>query len=80
MHTHDTSIWGCVTIAATTYYQEADRFLSPLPMFHVGALTPITLNVYRGITTIVMRSFDPSGRGSWWTGRRSRLAWPCPRC
>ena len=59
VHTHDTSIWGCVTIAATTYYQEADRFLSPLPMFHVGALTPITLNVYRGITTIVMRSFDP---------------------
>ena len=59
VHTHDTSIWGCVTIAATTYYREGDRFLSPLPMFHVGALTPITLNVYRGITTIVMRSFDP---------------------
>jgi len=59
VHTHDTSIWGCVTIAATTYYQEADRFLSPLPMFHVGALTPITLNVYRGVTSIVMRSFDP---------------------
>ena len=59
VHTHDTSIWGCVTIAATTYYQEADRFLSPLPMFHVGALTPITLNVYRGVTTVVMRSFDP---------------------
>ena len=59
VHTHDTSIWGCVTIAASTYYREADRFLSPLPMFHVGALTPITLNVYRGVTSIVMRSFDP---------------------
>ena len=59
VHTHDTSIWGCVTIVASTYYQETDRFLSPLPMFHVGALTPITMNVYRGITTIVMRSFDP---------------------
>ena len=59
VHSHDTSIWGCVTIAATTYYQEQDRFLSPLPMFHVGALTPITLNVYRGITSFVMRSFDP---------------------
>ena len=59
VHTHDTSIWGCITIAATTYYREEDRFLSPLPMFHVGALTPITLNVYRGVTSIVMRSFDP---------------------
>jgi len=59
VHTHDTSIWGCVTIAANTYYQETDRFLSPLPMFHVGALTPITLNVYRGVTTVVMRTFDP---------------------
>ncbi len=59
VHTHDTSIWGCITIAATTYYREEDRFLSPLPLFHVGALTPITLNVYQGVTSIVMRSFDP---------------------
>ena len=59
VHTHNTCIWGCITIAATTYYREKDRFLSPLPMFHVGALTPLTLNVYRGTTSIVMRSFDP---------------------
>ena len=59
VHTHDTTIWGCITIAATTYFHDHDRFLSPLPMFHVGALTPLTLAVYRGITSIVMRSFDP---------------------
>ena len=59
VHTHNTCIWGCITIAASTYYRENDRFLSPLPMFHVGALTPITLNVYRGVTSVVMRSFDP---------------------
>ena len=59
VHTHDTSIWGCLTIAATTYYREADRFLSPLPMFHVGALTPLTVGVYRGVTSVVMRNFDP---------------------
>ena len=59
VHTHNTCVWGCVTIAATTYYREQDRFLSPLPMFHVGALTPITLAVYRGITSVVMRSFNP---------------------
>ena len=59
VHTHNTSIWGCITIAATTYFLDNDRFLSPLPMFHVGALTPITLAVYRGITSVVMRNFDP---------------------
>ncbi len=59
VHTHETSVWGAITIAATTYFEERDRYLSPLPMFHVGALTPLTVNVYRGITSIVMRSFDP---------------------
>ena len=59
VHSHHTSIWGCLTIAATTYYREADRFLSPLPMFHVGALTPLSVGVYRGVTSIVMRNFDP---------------------
>ncbi len=28
-------------------------------MFHVGALTPLTVNVYRGAASIVMRTFDP---------------------
>ena len=59
VHTHNTSVWACITIAASTYFADGDRFLSPLPMFHVGALTPLTLGVYRGVTTVVMRSFDP---------------------
>ncbi len=60
VHTHSTSMWGAMTIAATTYYHEADRYLACLPMFHVGALTPLTVNVYRGATSIVMRTFDPT--------------------
>ena len=28
-------------------------------MFHVGALTPLAVNVYMGATSVVMRSFDP---------------------
>lgn len=59
VHTHRTSFYGALTIAATTYYQEDDVFLSPLPMFHVGALTPLTLSIYRGIKSVVMRAFDP---------------------
>jgi acyl-CoA synthetase (AMP-forming)/AMP-acid ligase II len=59
VHTHTTAMWGVLTIAATTYFREHERYLSCLPMFHVGALTPITLNVYRGATSVVMRTFDP---------------------
>ena len=61
VHTHETSVWGAVTIIATTYMREHERYLAPLPMFHVGALTPLTVNVYRGATSVVMRSFDPVG-------------------
>ncbi len=59
IHTHTTSMWGVLTIAATTHYREHERYLACLPMFHVGALTPLTVNVYRGATSIVMRTFDP---------------------
>ncbi len=59
VHTHRSSFAGTLTIAATTYFREDDVFLSPLPMFHVGALTPLTLSIYRGIRAVVMRNFDP---------------------
>ena len=59
VHTHRSSFAGTLTIAATTYFREDDVFLSPLPMFHVGALTPLTLSIYRGIPAVVMRNFDP---------------------
>ena len=60
VHTHRSSFAGTLTIAATTYFREDDVFLSPLPMFHVGALTPLTLSIYRGIPAVVMRNFDPA--------------------
>ena len=59
VHSHNTSIWAAVTVAATTYFHDADRYLGALPMFHVGALLPLTVNVYRGATSVVMRTFDP---------------------
>ena len=59
VHTHNTSIWAVHTIAVNAYYHEGDRFLSALPMFHVGALTPLALNVHQGATSVMMRTFDP---------------------
>lgn len=61
VHTHSTAIWALITIGATAAYQLHDRYLACLPMFHVGALTPLAVNVWCGVTNIVMRSFDPVG-------------------
>ena len=60
VHTHNTAIWAILTISANAFYREADRYLAALPMFHVGALTPLAVNVYRGATSVVMRSFEPT--------------------
>jgi acyl-CoA synthetase (AMP-forming)/AMP-acid ligase II len=59
VHTHSTTIWALITIMATADMREGDKYLAALPMFHVGSLTPITLNVYSGATSVVMREFDP---------------------
>lgn len=71
MHTHHTSIWGLLSIAATANYNHPERFLACLPMFHVGALTPLAVNVYVGATSVVMRSFDPVG--AWQAIERERV-------
>ena len=60
VHTHTTTMWALMTFNATADTHEGDRYLAALPMFHVGALTPITVNVYEGTTSIVMREFDPT--------------------
>ncbi len=59
VHTHTSSIWAVLTIAGTVNYRDGDRYLAALPMFHVGALTPLAVNVYAGVSSIVMRAFDP---------------------
>ena len=59
VHTHASSLWAVLTIAATADLRFKDRYLLALPLFHVGALTPLACNVYRGSTSVVLRSFDP---------------------
>ena len=55
VHTHHTSIWGLLTIGGTAVYHDPERYLACLPMFHVGALTPLAVNVYMGAASVVMR-------------------------
>jgi len=60
VHTHNTSLWGCITMVTSSEIRYADRYVVALPLFHVGALTPMTGNIQRGMTSIILRAFDPS--------------------
>ena len=60
VHTHNTALWGSLTILATAEMRHGDRYIVALPLFHVGALTPMTSNIHRGMTSIILRAFDPS--------------------
>ncbi|MBT6275002.1 MAG: long-chain-fatty-acid--CoA ligase [Chromatiales bacterium] len=59
MHSHATMTWALVTIGATADARFKDRYAIALPLFHVGALTPVIGNIYLGCTTVLMRQFDP---------------------
>ncbi len=59
VHTHRSVVWASLTIGMTADVRYRDRYVIVLPLFHVGALTPATGNVHRGMTTILMRAFDP---------------------
>ncbi len=59
MHSHNTVMWSMLTIAATADVHYADRYLISLPMFHVGALSPVLGSLYRGVTLVVLKAFDP---------------------
>jgi len=60
VHTHNTSFWAIATFSSTGDLRLNDRFMLSLPMFHVGALMPLMLCIYNGMSCIMSRSFDPS--------------------
>lgn len=60
VHTHDSVQWALLTLLASADIRFRDRYLISMPMFHVGALTPMAASIYRGGTIILMRTFDPT--------------------
>ncbi len=60
VHTHRSVLWACFTIGVTADVRYGDRYGIVLPLFHVGALTPLLGDVHRGMTTVLMRAFDPA--------------------
>jgi O-succinylbenzoate-CoA ligase len=59
VHTHNTMVWACSTVVMTADVRYRDRYLQMLPMFHVGALMPVTMCLIRGMTAVNLRAFDP---------------------
>jgi O-succinylbenzoate-CoA ligase len=59
MHSHRTAAWAVITINATADLRYGDRYFVVLPLFHVGALTPATGALHRGVTMVILEQFDP---------------------
>jgi acyl-CoA synthetase (AMP-forming)/AMP-acid ligase II len=60
VHTHGTVFWALLTLANTSDIHISDKYLVLLPLFHVGALTPMIGSVYKGNTLVILRNFDPT--------------------
>jgi len=58
VHTHQSAIWATLNLDASSSFRDGDKYLTPMPMFHTGGLTPLSVNVYRGITSCVVADFD----------------------
>jgi acyl-CoA synthetase (AMP-forming)/AMP-acid ligase II len=53
-------MWALLTLLNTADVHFADRYMVLLPLFHVGALTPMIGSVYKGNTLVILRNFDPT--------------------
>lgn len=58
VHTHQSAIWATLNLDANSSFRDGDKYLTPMPMFHTGGLTPLSVNVYRGVTSCVIADFD----------------------
>jgi len=58
MHSHRCMLWAELTSLTTSDMRGEDRFLLPMPMFHVGCLVPVSQLVHRGATGVIMRDID----------------------
>ncbi len=58
MQSHNCMLWAEFTSMATSDMRGDDRFLLPMPMFHVGCLVPVSQLVHRGACGVIMRDID----------------------
>jgi acyl-CoA synthetase (AMP-forming)/AMP-acid ligase II len=60
MHSHRTICAASHNVLSTIDLGQRDRYLIVLPLFHVGALTPLLSCLYGGSSVTLMRQFDPA--------------------
>lgn len=60
VHTHRTAYAGIQNVQATIELTQSDRYLLVLPLYHVGASTPMLAQLYRGGCLYLMAQFDPA--------------------
>ncbi len=60
VHTHATMTASSITILMTADIRLNDAYLQILPLFHVGALAPLTAVLHKGGKIVIMRAFDPA--------------------
>jgi len=60
VHTHATTQAALQTFVVSIDIRIGDIYLAALPMFHVGALLPVTFSIYCGATSVVVREFNPA--------------------
>ena len=61
VHTHLSTFWVHLNVMSTQGFRVTDRYLTALPLFHIGGLAPFLAMVHSGVTNVLMRSFDPAG-------------------
>ena len=59
MLTHTNMYTAGIDLAIGLHYQYPDRCLLLAPFFHSGAITPFLGHVLRGISTVIVASFEP---------------------
>jgi O-succinylbenzoate-CoA ligase len=58
MQSHTTMLWSHLTSLTTSDIRGDDRYMLPLPMFHVSGLNPVSLVVHRGASGVIMRELE----------------------
>lgn len=61
MLSHNNLFYDSCTVSFSLDWRSGDRVLVALPLFHIGALIYVVINVHVGASTVLMKAFDPTG-------------------
>ncbi len=56
---HQANIAWLASMLATSDLRLGDRQITVAPLFHIGGLGMVMCGVYRGVTTVLLRAFEP---------------------